>query len=222
MKLESAKFHFVVDWLSDTEIVFVEKEESFYNLKTFNVTTGEIETLYTESMIIVDAIVHPTKELILVHTSNNSTSAIVKIISLEGVVLDEISIASSELAIEWNELDPDLILLTAFYQDWTYDVLVYNAKEKEINTITLEDPFPKWLGLQIVTVHIPEHPLEGGTLHLYDWAIETLEPLPYENIVHFETYGNSLLIVEIANGEAEYRIIDQEGTVLNTLGITCS
>ncbi len=36
------------------------------------------------------------------------TSAKVKIISLEGVVLDEISIASSELAIEWNDLDPDL------------------------------------------------------------------------------------------------------------------
>ena len=215
LKLESAKFHFVVDWLSDTEIVFVEKEESVYNLNTFNVNTGEIGTLYTESMIIIDAIIHPTKELILLHTSNNPTSANVKILSLEGVVLDEISIASSELAIEWNNLDPNLILLTAFYQDWTYDVLVYNGKEKEINTVSLEDPFPKWLGQQIVTVHIPEHPLAGGSLHLYDRALETVEPLPYEDIVHFETYGNSLLIVKIANGEAEYQIIGPDGNILN-------
>ena len=216
LKLESAKFHFVVDWLSDTEIVFVEKEESVYNLNTFNVNTGEIDTLYSESMIITDAIIHPTKELILLHTSSNSTSANVKILSLEGVVIDEISIASSELSIEWNDLNPDLILLTAFYPDWTYDVLVYNGKEKEINTISLEDPFPKWLGQQIVSVHIPEHPLEGGSLHLYDWALETSEPLPYEDIVHFKTYGNSLLIVGIENGEAEYQLIGQDGTILNT------
>ena len=215
LKLESAKFHFVVGWLSDTEIVFVEKEESVYNLNTFNVNTGEIDTLYIEPMIIVDAIIHPTKELILVHTSNNPTSANVKMLSLEGVVLDEISIASSELAIEWNDLDPNLILLTAFHQDWTYDILVYNGKEQEINTISLEDPFPKWLGPQIVTVHIPEHALDGGSLHLYDLATETVEPLPYANIVHLDTYGNSMLIVKIMNGEAEYQIIDQDGTILN-------
>ena len=35
---------------------------------------------------------------------------------------DEVSIESSELAIEWNDLDPSLVLLTAFHQDWTYDV----------------------------------------------------------------------------------------------------
>ena len=60
--------------------------------------TGEIETCIKKSMIIIDAIIHPTKEYLLLHTSNNSTSATVKIISLEGVVQDEISIASSELS----------------------------------------------------------------------------------------------------------------------------
>ncbi|QUW22252.1 hypothetical protein JSQ81_01250 [Sporosarcina sp. Marseille-Q4063] len=214
LEAESSKFHFVAGWLNDSEIVFVEKEDSDYNLKTFNVNTGEIYTLFKESMIIVDAIIHPNKEMILLHTSTNSTSANVKMISLEGIVLDEISIASSELAIEWNDLDPNLILLTAFYQDWTYDVFLFNGRE-ELKTLELEDPFPKWLGSQILTVHIPEHPLDGGSLHLYDWASEIIEPLPYDDIVHFDTYKNSLLIVQIVNGKAEYEIIDQEGSILN-------
>lgn len=216
LEVESSKFHFVVGWLNDSEIVFVEKEENDYYLKTFNVNTGKIDTVFKESMIIVDAIIHPNKEMILLHTSTNSTSANVKMISLEGIVLDEISIASSELAIEWNDLDPNLILLTAFYQDWTYDVFLFSGQEEELKTLFLEDPFPKWLGSQILTVHIPEHPLDGGSLHLYDWASEIIEPLPYDDIVHFDTNGNSLLIVQIVNGKAEYQIIDQEGTVLNT------
>ncbi len=216
LELDSAKFHFVVGWLNDVEIVFVEKEDSDYHLKSFNVKTGEIDLLFKDSMIIVDALIHPNKDMILIHASNDSTSANLKMISLEGEVLDEISISSSELAIEWNDIDPNLILLTAFYQDWTYDVFLYNGNEKEINSISLEDPFPKWLGSQIVTVHIPEHPLDGGSLHLYDWVSKTIEPLPHDDIVHFETSGKSLLIVKIVNGEAEYQIINQAGTNLNS------
>ncbi len=216
LEVETSKFHFVVGWLNNFEIAFVEKEENNYYLKAFNINTGEIVTLFKESMIIVDAIIHPNKEMILLHTSTDSTSANVKMISLDGIVLDEISIASSELAIEWNDLNPDLILLTAFHQDWTYDVFLYNGAEKELNTLSLEDPFPKWLGSQIVTVHIPEHPLDGGSLHLYDWASETVEPLPYEAIVHYDTYGNTVLIVQIRNGKAEYQIINRDGTILNT------
>ena len=33
---------------------------------------------------------------------------------MDGIVQDEIVVASTELAIEWNDLDPSLILLTAF------------------------------------------------------------------------------------------------------------
>ena len=94
LELDAARFHFVVGWLNDAEIVFVEKEESIYLLKKINVETGETATLYNESMIIIDAKIHPTKERILLHTSSDSSSATVKVISLEGIVLDEISIAS--------------------------------------------------------------------------------------------------------------------------------
>ena len=116
-------------------------------------------------MIIVDVLIHPSKEHILLHTSDNPTSATIKMISLEGVIHDEISIASSELAIEWNDLDPTLVLLTAFHQDWTYDVFLYNGKEEEFGLYSIEDPFPKWLGTRkIVTGHMTGHPLDGGKL----------------------------------------------------------
>lgn len=213
---DPAKFHFIVDWLTDTKIVFVERDSSNYLLKTFDITTGKIDTLYEETMIIVDVLIHPSKKKYLLHTSDNSSSGTIKIISLEGIVLEEISIASSELAIEWNEVDPSLVLLTAFQKDWSYDVLLYKGEEEDISILPLEDPFPKWLGeQQIVTVNVPEHPLDGGELLLYNYRLGTEEHTGLGNVVHFDTYGDSLLFVQMDEGNADYKIIDPNGTVLS-------
>ena len=145
---DPAKFHFVADWLTDSKIVFVEKDLEFYYVKTFDLATGEIETLYEDAAIIVDVLIHPSKEYILLHTTDNPTSATIKILSLDGIIHDEISIESSELAIEWNDLDPSLILLTAFHQDWTFDVFLYNGNKEMFGLIDIEDPFPKWYGTE--------------------------------------------------------------------------
>ena len=215
-EVDSTKFHFVVDWLTDTKVVFVEKDTDKYLLRTFDITTGKIETLYEETSIILDALIHPSKNTYLLHTSDDSSSATIKIISLEGVVLDEISIASSELAIEWNDTDPTLLLLTAFQKDWSYDVFLYSGNEVDISLLSLEDPFPKWLGRQkVITLNVPEQPLGGGELLLYDLELGTEEHLDLEGVVHFDTNGDNLLIVQINGENADYKIIDQDGTVLS-------
>ena len=215
-EVDSAKFHFIVDWLTDTKVVFVEKDTGKYLLRTFDITTGKIETLYEETMVIIDALIHPSKNTYLLHTSDDSSSATIKIISLEGVVLNEISIASSELAIEWNDIDPTLLLLTAFQKDWSFDVFLYSGNEVDISLLPLEDPFPKWLGKQkVITLNVPEHPLGGGELLLYDSELGTQERLDLEDVVHFDTNGDNLLIVQINDENADYKIIDHDGTVLS-------
>ena len=211
-----AKFHFVVDWLSETKIVFVEKSDSMYYLKTFDISSGEIEILYEESKIIVDVLIHPLKNTYLLHTTDDPSSATLKIISFEGVVLDEVTIASSELSIEWSDTDPSLILLTAFHQDWTYDVFLYSGEEKEISLMPLEDPFPKWLGTEkIVTVDVLEHSLDGGELIFYDRVTRQQKRSGIMNVVYFDANIDSLLVVQINGEDAEYKITDQEGMVLS-------
>ena len=215
-EVDSKNFHFIVDWLTETKVVFVEKDTGKYLLRTFDITTGEIETLYEETMIIVDALIHPSKNTYLLHTSDDSSSATIKIISLEGVILDEISIASSELTIEWNDIDPTLLLLTAFQKDWSYDVFLYSGNEVDISLLPLKDPFPKWLGKQkVITLNVPEHPLDSRELLLYDPELGTQERLDLEDVVHFDTYGDNLLAVQINEKNADYKIIDLDGTVLS-------
>jgi len=217
-RISPEKFHFVADWLTDTKIVFVETDGSIYFVKTFDVKTGKIDTLFEEASIIVDVLIHPSKNALLLHTSTDSASAIVKIIAADGAILDEVSIASSELEIEWSDLDPTLVLLTAFYQDWSFDVFLYDGKEGAINLILMEDPFPKWLGTdKIVSVTEVDGSLEGGNLLVYNRETNKRERSPLEKVLFVDTYEDSLLTVQLDEEEnALHTISTQDGSVISS------
>lgn len=214
---DPAKFHFVADWLTDTKIVYVEKDEGFYKVNTFDLTTGETDTLYEEKSIVIDVLIHPSKKYLLLHTSDNSTSATIKILSTDGIIRDEIEVASTELAIEWNDLDPSLILLTAFYQDWTFDLFLYKGAESYLGLLPVEDPFPKWFGTeQIVVGYVEDHPLDGGELLLFNPTTEEWGNLGIDGVVYFDTYEQSLLTVKINDtGDAHYELSEANGKLLS-------
>lgn len=212
-----AKFHFVADWLTNTEIVYVEKEAGNYFVKSFNIQTGEIKILYEEPSIIIDVFIHPSKEHLLIHTTDNPASGTVKIISLDGIVQHEVSIESSELEIEWNDIDPSLILMTAFYEDWTYDVFVYEGSESNVRLLTLENPFPKWFGTEkIVLTDISGHALDGGELYIYDRISAQQESPDINGVIHYDTYQESLLLMRITEDEkVMYTILNQDQSILS-------
>ena len=210
-----AKFHFVADWLTDTKIVYVEKDEGFYKVNSFDLSTGEIATLYEEQSIVIDVIIHPSKKYLLLHTSNDSTSATLKILTTDGIVQDEIEIASTELGIEWNDLDPTLILLTAFYEDWTFDLFLYDGEESHLGLLSIDDPFPRWFGTeQIVVGYVKDHSLDGSELLLFNPTTEEWKDLDIKGIVYFDTYEETLVTVDINEaGDAHYVLSELDGTV---------
>ncbi|MFJ7933661.1 hypothetical protein [Sporosarcina sp. NPDC096371] len=214
LTVDPAKFHFVAGWLTDTKIVYVEKDEGFYKVNSFDVHTGETDNLYEEKSMIIDVLIHPTKNYLLLHTSDDSTSATIKVLSADGVVQNEIEVASTELGIEWNDLDPSLILLTAFYQDWTFDLFLYNGAESYLGLLPVDDPFPKWFGREkIVVANIEDHVLDGGKLLTFDLSTEKWEDLDRTGIVYFDTYNDSLLTVRIDDvGDAYYILSELDGT----------
>jgi hypothetical protein len=213
LEVDPAKFHFVADWLTDSEILFVEKDNGYYYVKSFNLESAVISTLHEEAAIINDVLIHPSKNFILLHTTDNSSSATIKILSLDGTLHDEVSIESSELAIEWNDLDPSLLLLTAFHQDWSYDVFLYNGNDETFGLIDINDPFAQWFGSdQIISSPDVDHPLDGGELHIYRPASKEWERTNKTGIVYFDTYKESLLTVQITDqGNAYYSVLNQNG-----------
>ncbi|WP_318615021.1 hypothetical protein [Sporosarcina sp. YIM B06819] len=215
LAVDPAKFHFIADWLSDTKIVYVEKDEGLYKVNSFDLDTGETDTLYEEKSMIIDVLIHPSKQYLLLHTSDNSTSATVKMLSTDGIIQDEIEVASTELGIEWNDLNPSLILLTAFYQDWTFDLYLYDGAESDLVLLPIEDPFPKWFGGQQIAVgYVEDHPLDGGEIRLFNPTTEQWGNLGVDGIVYFDTYEHSLLTVKMNEaGDAHYMLSGLDGIV---------
>jgi hypothetical protein len=212
---DSAKFHFVADWLTESKVIYVEKENGLYQVNSFDFESGQTDTLYEDDSMIIDVLVHPSKKYLLLHTSDNATSATVKIVTMDGTLQDEVSVTSKELAIEWNDIDPSLILLTAFHQDWTFDLFLYNAKETSIDILAIEDPFPKWLGDDKIAIgYVEGHILDGGEIHTYEPRTENWGKLDVSGVVYFDTYEDKLLVVRINEEmDAHYAIIEQEGLI---------
>ena len=217
---DPATFHFTADWLTDSKILFVEKDAGIYQVKSFDFDTGKTETLHEESSIIIELLIHPSKKFLLLHTSDNPTSAKVKILTTDGILQNEIEVASTELAIEWNDLDPSLVLLTAFHQDWTYDLFLFNGQEADFGLLEIEDPFPKWYGDNRIAIGSAEnHVLDGGRIQIYMPLTETWDTLDLEGVIYFDTFEDSLLTMQMDDDEtAIYRIWDCKAIyVLNGL-----
>lgn len=211
-------FHFVADWLSDSEIVYVSKENDLYIVNTFNILTGEHTVIYEDSAIIVDVLVHNSKNALLLHTTNSPTAAEVKIIALDGTIMNDVSIASSEIKIEWNDINPALVLLTAFEEDWTYHVHLYNGEEDDLKPIALPDPFPKWLDVEhIALIDQTARSSEGDELLLYNSKTNEIEATGVYTEAYFDTYEDALLTVQMTEDlQMDYSIINVDKKVLSS------
>lgn len=210
--IDESIFHFIVDWLSDDEVLFVEKEAKEYRLKAFNIYTKAMKTIYADENMIADVLVHPSKDYFLIQTSTSASSATVKMISLDGVVQNEVTIESTELAIEWNDLDPALLLLTAFYEDWSYDAFYFNGSTNDLTVLSIENPFPKWLG---VNHFVHSGSLEGEQIAIYDVQTGEKEWLNERSIAYFDTFEDTLLVVQMTKDEkAAYTIVNKAQDVL--------
>lgn len=198
-------YHFTVGWLSGDEVLFVEKGDGHYAIKTFHIFTKEIQTIYEDEKIIADVLIHPSKERLLVHTTASSTLATVKIISLAGIVEREVVVESSELAIEWHDEDPDRVLLTAFYEDWSFDNFLYEGQSNELSLLSIDEPFPKWLGRDdFVFLR------EDGALVRYARETGKQETLVASDVLYVETFKDSLLIAEeTADEKVVYRLLNE-------------
>lgn len=212
---DPATFHFIADWLTDSKIAYVEKNQGIYTVNSFDLKTGETDTLYEDDAMIIDVLIHPSKKHILLHTSNNPTSANVKIISTDGLVEEEVEVASTELAIEWNDIDPSLILLTAFHQDWTFDLFMYNGNKDFFSLLEIDDPFPKWFGTDSIAIgQVDDHLLDGGDVLTYTPSDGQWRNFGLEGVVYFDTYKDTILTVQInADMEADYSLMGLDGTL---------
>lgn len=218
MSADLAKFHLVAGWWTNDQILYVEKSEGIYYMKTFDIRSGETDTVFTETDLVVDVFIHPTEEFFLLHTSEGISAATLKVVDYLGIVHNEVTIASSELEVEWNAHNSNLILLTAFDMDWDFDVFLYDREKSELEVVNVSEPFVKWYSEnEVMMTKISEHTLDGGQITIYDLESGQEAFSGLEDIVYIDTYDDRLFVVKMIEDHlAEYKILDRDFDVISS------
>ncbi|WP_040758118.1 hypothetical protein [Sporosarcina newyorkensis] len=209
LKTSEENLRFVAGWLDDMNIAYVDHHDAEDRLQVFNLKTGEIHTIYTDASIISEVLIHRSKKQLLVKTSDTSTEANMTVIDTEGQVLDELTVESSELEIQWNDAEASKLLISAFREDWSYQVFLYDMNEKSLEPIELTDPFPQWMGEDQLVY------LEGSTI--VKESLQTSERSELVSEVNSFHASSEQLVVEIPDEEqTRFTVLDANGEEKHT------
>ena len=217
LNIEESSFLRVIDWIDSESVLILKKGKEGNELMVYNIFTGDQQVIYTDTEYIVDAKISPEREKILIHTAPLTYSATVTIIDLNGDVLYQRDVESYEITFEWNEYNTDLLFITSFSEDWTYQTLLADISEDTLTEVDSPQPFIQW---------------DGESSFLYqDWPVENISlsaPLYSQNIfsgekvlveegtVHFRSalpYILAISMSEEGEGEGNYEFITEEGTI---------
>lgn len=196
---KSEEFDRVIGWISETEIMFLEKNLEGSHVYTYDLNSNKKTHHATVEMPINDVIIHPSKSHFTLLMSVNSLQAIIGIYEMGGAKVDELTIDSSEIVFEWHPSQVELMTVTAFYEDWTFDTFMYSSKNQSLKLVSSSQPFLEWASLnELVGVEWKENDaLSGGplsTISIIDGSISRSEDSNYIFVDYFE---NLSLTVQI-------------------------
>ncbi len=195
---------FVAGWLNEKQILYVDHQETADRLRSFNIETGEVHTMFSDQNNISEVLIHSSKEQVLIKTANDATEANIVILNKDMNVLDEMTIESSELELEWNAVDSTQLLISAFQEDWSFQVMRYDTKDRMVQPIEIDSPFPKWLGEEQIVY------LDNNELINEKSSVNEKEVLATD-AVEFRSLADQLLIGTVDGEQKEYTLIDSHG-----------
>ena len=213
IQLDRSVFHSVLGWMSDNEILFILMDNEKWTVQSYTLSTEKWKTIYSTTTPIIQGNIHPKKEMILLHTSSNSSSAEVLIIHKDGYVAQSLFFESAEMYMNWHPENPNLIVFSTFYEDWTYDTFIYDGTTQNLESIEVDNPFVKWYDdNRLMVFKWTESSLDGSELYLYSISDKTLEKTSWNHVLDVQNLGASLLYMTVNEqlNRFEYRLEENE------------
>jgi hypothetical protein len=195
----SEEFDRVIGWVSESEILFIEINNEGSHVYTYDLNQNKKTHQVSVDRDIIDVEIHPTKSHFVLIMSDNSLQATLAIYELGGAKVDELSIESSEIVFEWHPSDINLMVVTAFYEDWTFDTFTYSSETQEMQLLSTTQPFFKWSSQNLVVgVEWQEgDALSGGTLIETSLTDGTSKESNENNYIFVDYFDNLSLTVQI-------------------------
>lgn len=199
------EFEKIYGWIDDQTIIYGFKHEGTYQLATYQLYEGKSQVIFTSQSPFNNVLIHDNKELILIHTSENSHSAKLDFIDLVGDVKFSTAVDSYEIAAEWNKENPDLLMLTAFFEDWSYDSLQFDIGHNSIQKKEEIEPFIKWFDEEHILVQEwdPEKPSVFAPLVKQSLSNPQNKETLLEHLYRFDVFSNIVMAIDVDDVNSE-------------------
>ncbi|MFK4997670.1 hypothetical protein ACI2OX_09675 [Bacillus sp. N9] len=203
LTVKEGHFQSIYGWLDHETILWSYERAGTYYLSSHHLFTNESTIIFTTFAPIVDVIVHPDREKILIHTSPHTYGAEIFVINVKGEIHYSTEIESHELAFEWSDTDDSKLLITAFNADWSYKVYSVNTTTKQLTERNHLQPFMKWYGDQTII----EQRWEENGLSFFAPLWKTLmsdqqsSSLLLENVYHFDVHKDYLMAITVPDDD---------------------
>jgi hypothetical protein len=208
------EFYKVQGWLDNRNILYITNVNGGSNLYQYELFDGKSTLLYESPHFIVTAELNPGKDMVMIHSAPSSYEAELTIIDMEGETVFETRLPSFELAFEWNMENQEKILVSAFKEDWSYQVYIMDIGNKDITEVDLEHPFAVWPAEE--EIYYLDWENNGPSLHapLNKRSLDTrAEQTVLPGIHHLDISGADIFAVQSKETDpdrAVYYFIDSE------------
>jgi hypothetical protein len=194
---EGEEFYKAAGWIDDSSILYIANKGEGSLLYSYNLGSGNATLLFESDVPIISAEASPGKKKVLIHSAD-SNKGILTIIDPTGKKLYSTNIDSYELSFEWNPFNEELILISAFTEEWDFSSYLLNLRENNLKEINLSEPFVRWISKEELVYQVWDD--EGIALQapLYSVSLNADQPVEIEDdVFQFDSLNRFLLTVKI-------------------------
>ncbi len=223
IEVNDGQFSGISGWLSNEKVVYTVSKGNTSDIYEYNLYSGEKSLLYTSELPIVDVLISPDEKNLFIHTSVSTYEGLLTVIDLQGKVLNSQSLTAAELTYTWNPYDSNLILISAFSEDWTFTPYLMNIEEESLSELTLNEPFVHWLNSEEV-VYLDwssENPALFAPLVKHSIFIDQNETI-LDHIFQVKGFDQGVMTISAENGkmdEAVYTFMTEQFEVLSSFSV---
>jgi hypothetical protein len=145
LQSEKGVFRSALGWLDARRVAVCEEQDGKTVVSSYGLKSGRKEEIFTLDSPITSAQLSPSGRMILVHTVPSPYESDLIIYDAKtGKKRYETRLEAWDLAIEWNPFNEEELLVTTFFEDWSYEVYRIHMGRENIQKIGLEQPFAIW------------------------------------------------------------------------------
>ncbi|MDX8359601.1 MULTISPECIES: hypothetical protein [Bacillaceae] len=192
----------VGDWYDDTTILYITNENEGSTVYKHNIYSGKKEQLYKSSSEISTIKGNHNQSYFLLHTLPTTYEAELVIVDKEGKEVFKWATGSYELNYEWNPYNPELLYVTTFFADWSFETYLLNVSKQSVQENTIDIPFIQWAGIEEVTYLKWNQDEPSYSAPLYEQNLQTKQGRHLIEDVSMYATTNNLLMTITTDGDS--------------------